>query len=330
MTAESLNWAKDVHPEIVKALRYFDGIGVRPTLRTVFYNLVSKEVIGNTKSTYKGLSKWLVTARQKGLVPWNAIEDTARNVYGNFNDNRFDDDIVQNNEDTLNRRLEAFNAENILRDFFDYMASHASVSKWADQPTIAEIWIEKEALAKTIVSWTESLGVNIRVNKGYSSWTFIYENCRVLSDRLRNHDKIVVFYLGDLDPSGVDMERFLKEALSFFKLDTDRVELRRLSITDEQVRKYNLPPRPDDAETLAKLKRDTRSAGYTGKFIVELDAMVAFVPEEFRDIITSAIKSVWEKSIYDNLRAKADEMNALIDKKLQEVKEQAKDLLRDL
>jgi len=325
-----LNWRKDVQPQIQKALDYFGSIGVKPTLRTLFYNLVSKNLIGNTKSTYKGLSKWLVQARKEGLVPWNALEDTARNVYGSFSDNRFADDIVQTNADDMDRRLESFNAENILKDFFDFYSSHAIVSKWADQPIVAEIWIEKEALAKTIVSWTENLGVQIRVNKGYSSWTFIYENCRVLKDRLLNHDKVRVFYLGDLDPSGVDMERFLKEALEFFDLDPSKVELKRLSITADQVRKYDLPPRPDDAETLAKLKRDPRTAAYRGEVIVELDAMVAFVPEEFRQLIIDAVKSVWDRDLYDKLKEQAAEYNAEMQTKLEEIKEKAKEILRNL
>lgn len=325
-----VDWRGEVHNSILKALDYFRSQGVRPTLRTLFYNLVSQNIIGNTKSTYKGLSKHLVYARKRGLVPWDALEDSARNVYGEFKDDRFDDDIVEYNETRLDEKLDDFNAETILEEFFDYVVRKASVKRWADQPTIAEIWIEKEALARTIASWTQHLGVQIRVNKGYSSWTFLYENCRQLQGYLRNHEKIVIFYLGDLDPSGVDMERFLVEALDFFGLDSSKVELRRLSITPEQVRRYNLPPRPDDAETIAKLARDPRTASYDHKFIVELDAMVAFVPEEFRKSILSAVKSVFDFDIYNDLKEQAKEHNEKIEAKLNEVKDQARDLLRDL
>jgi hypothetical protein len=327
-----VDWKGEVHDAIMKALRYFDSQSVRPTLRTLFYNLVSQNVIGNTKSTYKGLSRHLVQARQNGLVPWDALEDTARNVYGSFGDNRFDEDMVERNEERLARRLEELDAEALIEEFFSYVADRATVSRWADQPTIAELWIEKEALAKTIAAWTESYNVQIRVNKGYSSWTFLYENCRQLKSYLRDeyHEKIVIFYLGDLDPSGVDMERFLKEALDFFGLDSSRVELRRLSITADQVRKYNLPPRPDDAETIAKLARDPRTANYDQKFIVELDAMVAFVPEEFRKLITDAIKSVFDYDLYNKLREQAREMNEETAKLVAKIKEDAREKLRDL
>jgi len=303
----NINWSVDVQPHIDEALRFFSSQGVRPTLRTLFYNLVSKNLIGNTKSTYKGLSKWLVKARKDGLVSWLALEDSARNVYGDFSDYRFNEDIVEQNKEDLESKLESLDADEILREFFDYMVRKAKVDRWADQPTVAEIWIEKEALARTIQQWTAHLGVKIRVNKGYSSWTFLYENAQDLEQYLGEgvHTNVEVFYLGDLDPSGVDMERFLKETLEYFGLDSERVNVQRLSVTSEQVKKYNLPPRPDDAETLAKLERDPRTASYGLPFIVELDAMVAFVPQEFRQLILDAVNGCWDEQIYKDLKYEA-------------------------
>jgi len=279
---------------------------------------------------YKGLSKYLVGARKDGSVAWDALEDTARNVYGSFKDDCFSPDVVDRNQEDLDNKLGEFSAENLIDEFFDYVVTRAYVSRWAKQPIICELWIEKEALAKTIQAWTANLGVQIRVNKGYSSWTFLYNNVQALIGYLRNHESIKVFYLGDLDPSGVDMERFLHEVLEYFGLDDSKVELSRLAVTDGQVREYHLPPKPEDAETLAKLGRDPRTANYAGEFIVELDALVAFVPQEFRRTITDAIKGVWDRGIYDKLRVEADEKNEAIAKILDEVKEKAREALRDL
>lgn len=326
----NMNW-KLIEPKIQDALSYFQSQGVRPTLRTLYYNLVSQNIIGNTKSCYKSLSKYVVEMRKKRKIAWNALEDNARNVYGEFKDGCFSEDLVETNDRVLNEKLESFNAETILDEFFDYMRTRARVDRWANQPIVPELWIEKEALAKTVAAWTDRLNVKVRVNKGYSSWTFIYENARELVSILRNnHEKVAIFYLGDLDPSGVDMERFLKQALGYFGLDGSKIEFKRLCITDDHVREYNLPPRPEDAETLAKLRRDSRYASYDGEFIVELDAMVAFVPEEFRRIITEAIEGTFDRDIYDKLVKQAQEMNEKIQEILDDVKEQAKEKLRDL
>jgi hypothetical protein len=327
--SEQINWTV-VNTKIQEALRFFESQGVRPTLRTLYYNLVSQNIIGNTKSSYKGLSKHVVALRKSGAVSWNALEDSARNVYGTFEDGHFGADIIEDNDESLNLKLDSFNAENILNDFFDYSVNRARVSRWANQPIVCEFWIEKEALAKTIEAWTQAWGVKVRVNKGYSSWTFLYENCRELKRYLDDHEKVKIFYLGDMDPSGEDMERFLGEALNYFALDSGKVELTRLSVTDEQIRKYKLPPRPDDAETLAKLERDSRSKNYTGEFIVELDAMVAFVPEAFRNLIVEAVSSCWDESIYLKLREEARKLNEKITEMLAETKDKAKEKLRDL
>lgn len=313
-----------------EALQYFDDQGVKPTLRTLFYNLVSQNILGNTKSTYKGLSRKIVKARKDGVISWDALEDTARHVYGNMSDSCFGKEIVDNADEKLQEKLGDFNAEAILNDFFDYVVPWAHVSPWAKQPIVAEIWIEKEALAKTIQAWTENLKVNIRVNKGYSSWTFLYNNAQALQSVLEDHDEVIIYYLGDLDPSGVDMERFLKEALVYFALDSSRVKLKRLAITAAQVEEYHLPPKPEDAETLAKLKRDSRTAKYDRKYIVELDALVAYVPQEFKRLVREAIMDVWDRDLYNNLKREADEKNEEIQKLVDETKAKAKELLKAL
>ena len=48
------------------------------TLRQVYYQLVSRQVLKNNRSQYQALSKALVTARREGLIPWEWIEDRLR------------------------------------------------------------------------------------------------------------------------------------------------------------------------------------------------------------------------------------------------------------
>ena len=45
------------------------------TLRQVYYQLVSRQVVENNRSQYQALSKLLVTARREGEIPWEWIED---------------------------------------------------------------------------------------------------------------------------------------------------------------------------------------------------------------------------------------------------------------
>jgi len=324
-----VNWGKAL-VGVDEALKYFESLGVKPTLRTLFYNLYSKALIPNTRSAYQGLSKQLVKARKEGRYEWDFLEDKTRVAYGSLEDARFEDDVVETFEKRLVDKLERFDMESILREYFDYLRPWCTVLRWADQPLVCEIWIEKEALASTLQNWVGNWGLTIRVNRGYSSWTFIYNNVEALKYILQKHQKVVIYYLGDLDPSGVDIERFLNEALEYFGLDLDQVELKRLGVTSEQVTKYNLPPKPEDAETLAKLERDPRMATYEHSFIVELDALVAYVPEEFRRLVSEAIRSVWDDEIYQKLHDEALEKDVETKKLLEECKEKAREKMRHL
>jgi len=63
----------------------------------------------------------------------------------------------------------------------------------------------------------------------------------------------IVYYAGDLDPSGMDIERFLTDAIRYFELDVKQVRVQRVAVTEEQVDKFQLPSRPEDVETLTKL-----------------------------------------------------------------------------
>src|SRR5215470_10203517 len=48
------------------------------TVRQVFYQLVSRQVIENSRGAYQSVSKALVAARRDGTIPWEQIEDRLR------------------------------------------------------------------------------------------------------------------------------------------------------------------------------------------------------------------------------------------------------------
>ena len=48
------------------------------TVRQVYYQLVSRQVIKNSRSQYQAVSNALVDARKKGVIPWDWIEDRLR------------------------------------------------------------------------------------------------------------------------------------------------------------------------------------------------------------------------------------------------------------
>jgi len=320
---------KNVLNGVDSALEFFRGQGVKPTLRTLFYNLYSKALIPNTKTAYQSLSKQLVKARKEGRYAWDFLEDKTRVVLGSIEDMRFNDDVAEDFEKRLVEKLEELDLESILSDVFDYLKPWLNVGYWADQKVVVELWIEKEALASTMQTWTYSKYLPIRVNRGYSSWTFIYNNVQALKFSLDKHEKVVVLYLGDLDPSGVDIQRFLTESIEYLGVDPSKVELVRLGVTHDQVEKYKLPPTPEDAETLAKLERDPRKKTYAEQYVVELDALIAYVPSEFRRELLETIERFRDRDVYDKLQAKKKELEEKCNELLEEIKEKAREKIRE-
>jgi hypothetical protein len=75
---DKIDWRLVVCNYVIPALEWFQEQGITPTLRTLFYRLVSLQVIPNTKNSYKRLSKVLVKERKEGNVEWDAIADEGR------------------------------------------------------------------------------------------------------------------------------------------------------------------------------------------------------------------------------------------------------------
>jgi hypothetical protein len=158
-----INW-KCVLEEVKSALLWFKELGVTPTLRTMFYRLVSKEIIPNTEQSYKSLSSIIVKARKSRDIPWDSFSDQGRQV--------------------LFGTEEYVSPEQFIEIGIDYLrkASHAyMIPRWHSQKNYVEVWIEKQALADTFVSFLLNRQVNVVVNRGYASWSFLYENCERLA-----------------------------------------------------------------------------------------------------------------------------------------------------
>jgi hypothetical protein len=207
------------------------------TVRQVYYQLVSRQVIKNDRSQYQAVSNALVQARQEGFIPWEWIEDRLR-------------------------RPRAVSMWGSLPAFGDTVLSSYRRDVWGCQPRYIELWLEKDALSGIFEDVLEPYGVTLNVGQGYDGWSSIHN----ASKRYGTGGDVTVLYFGDFDPSGEDMVRSLKERLSFFKSSS---EIMKVAITYEDIALYNLPP------DFTKAK-DTRAKGFVTKYgnvAVELDAL---------------------------------------------------------
>lgn len=222
----------------------YQAQGFTLTLRQLYYQFVARALIPNTMQSYKRLGAIINDGRMAGLIDWEAIEDRTRNVQS-----------VATWDDP--------------EDIVDACARSFRVDRWADQPAHVEVWIEKEALVGVIEPVCAEHFVPFFACRGYTSQSEQWRAGNRLRRKYDHGKRVVVLHLGDHDPSGLDMTRDNDERLALFTGDEDAVEIRRLALNMDQVRKHRPPPNP------AK-ESDSRFADYIKKFgekSWELDAL---------------------------------------------------------
>jgi hypothetical protein len=261
-------------------IREYQQAGFTLTLRQLYYQFVSRDMLANKQSEYKRLGSIINDGRLAGEIDWDAIEDRTRHLreYSTF------DSPADAARETAKQYLE---------------------NLWDAQPTYAEVWIEKDALLGVIEPVCGRWRLPHFACRGYASQSELYVAGKRLAERVDRGQSVVIFHLGDHDPSGIDMTRDNRDRLHLFaagqpyegdELDeayTEQIEVVRLALNMDQVRQYNPPPNP------AK-DTDGRAAGYKdlyGSSSWELDALD---PKVIDKIIDGAVRSIVDPDRWDD------------------------------
>jgi hypothetical protein len=243
------------------------------TIRQLFYRLTVEGVIAKTEAEYKTVVRLTGEMRRAGDLPFDWIADSTRWM----------------------RKPTTYDS---IESALQITARTYRRSLWAENHQYVEIWIEKEALAGVVVDVTDEFDVPLMVTRGYPSLSFVQSAAEAMNAR----DQFTsVYYLGDHDPSGVDISRKLEEDLIDF---TDgRVSFERIAVTEHQILDLALPSRPTK-------KTDTRSKNFIGES-VELDAIPATA---LRDLVRDAIEDhVDEHQLKILQKTEAEERRQLLE-----------------
>ncbi len=200
-------------------------------------------------------------------------------------------------------------------DIIQASADQFRIDKWADQRNHVEVMVEKQALEGVLIPVCEELDVPFIANKGYSSSSALYEAGRRMHDAMREDKEVCVIYLGDHDPSGIDMSRDVQDRLRLFtnytEGDEQCVNLYRVALNMPQIKVLRPPENP------AKIT-DSRAKSYISRFgessweldAIEPRALAKLVRDQ---IITLRDDGAWEKSLEKENAMKA-ELQALAKK----------------
>jgi hypothetical protein len=237
--------------------------GFSLTVRQLYYQLVTQNVIPNTEASYKKIIRLISDARRAGLIDWNAIEDRTR-------------------------MLRVLNMWTHPRDVLHASASQFRMNPWDQQDTYVEVWFEKDALMGVFQKPCNTWRLPYFSCRGYASDSEVWAAAQRLAAESVGRD-VLILHFGDHDPSGLDMTRDIGDRVRLFASNVERrgeIEVRRLALTMEQVEEYQPPPNP------AK-ETDARFAGYQAQYgdeSWELDALTptvlaALIEDNVRDVI---------------------------------------------
>jgi hypothetical protein len=134
-----------------------------------------------------------------------------------------------------------------LADFADTVRDAYRLDFWAQLPEYVEVIVEKDTVAGKLVVVTREYDVPLHPTRGYNSTTFCWQIARGWDEIVK---PITVYYVGDHDPSGRDLERDIQERLKrFSKRPFDWV---RLGVNPEH---FSPRPRPGTPRRRCRARR---------------------------------------------------------------------------
>lgn len=223
---EPIKWQKrkrELFNKIIPIAEKFQDQDYKITLRQLHYQLVGRNLIKNTKSEYTKLGTLIKEARLSGLLDWDLIVDNLRTP----------------------KKMGEWDS---VKDIMESVYSSYRNKRHSIQKIHLEIWCEKDAMTSILEPITNKYHLNLMIDRGFGSTTMIYETAkRFLRESNQLTQEFVILYLGDHDPSGLNMVNDVQKRINMFlRISKDRFATRcnvkQIALTQEQCKKYNLPP----------------------------------------------------------------------------------------
>jgi hypothetical protein len=236
------------------------------TVRGVMYSVVSAGWLPDTaKTSYGRIQRLLNTLRKKGVIPFPWIVDNVRSTI----------------------KPSSWSG---LADFADTVAEAYRKDFWAQLPDYVEIIVEKDTVAGRVAPVTREFDVPLHPLRGYSSTSFAWG---IANGWKRIEKPITVYYVGDHDPSGRDIERSVIQSLREYSgRDFD---WHRLGVNPEHFEQFDIIP-------LAPKKKDRRYRKFVEEFGERCAEVEAIPANDLRQMVRDAIEQHIPQAEWDRLQ----------------------------
>jgi len=251
------------------------------TLRQLYYQFVTRELIPNNLKQYKRLGAIINDARMAGEIDWNAIVDRTRNL-----------------------RSPAFWSS--PRDILEACAQQFRLDMWFGQPHRPEVWVEKDALIGVVEKACGPLRVPFFSCRGYTSQSEMWGAAQRLLRYLDDDQRPYIIHLGDHDPSGVDMTRDIEARLRVFMGELGgELTVERVALNMPQIEKLDLPPNP------AKVA-DSRAEGYIARYGADSWELDALSPPVLTTIIKRSVLAIRDEELWASVTEDEEEQRGIL------------------
>jgi hypothetical protein len=262
----------------------YQAQGFTLTLRQLYYQFVSRDLLPNTLPSYKRLGVAVKKERRAGLISWDAIEDRTRNL------------ITRQHWDEP-------------RDVIEAAKASFAVDMWANQPCRPEVWVEKDALTGVLEPLCRSYDTPFFASRGNNSETEQEGACRRrFGAAIELGQRPIILHLADHDPNGLDMTRDIRARSEFFT--GLPVEVRRLALNRDQVERFDPPP------NFAK-ETDTRFKAYAAEYGPKCWELDALPPSVITGLIEAALLEIIDPDLWEQQLAREDAGRALLQRLLE-------------
>lgn len=227
------------------------------TVRQLYYQLVARDIIPNTLNDYKRVASIINDAKLAGLMDWDAIEDRTREFIS---------------------RTRWVDGPQILRA----AKNGFHMDMWANQQCRPFVIVEKEALVGVLEGVCNEFDIPLLAARGYPSGSVLREFAVESVGPACDHGQaVVIFHLGDHDPSGIDMSRDLEHRITLFS--DSAIQFERIALNMTQIRQQRPPENPAKAT-------DSRFSGYRRTYGTSSWELDALSPAYLADLISTKVQ----------------------------------------
>lgn len=208
------------------------------TLRQIYYQFVPLGF------NYQQIGNATKAGREYGLIDPSKIVDRSRPSYG-------------------------LNVWESPQELLETAAHGYKLDYWKDQPHKVEVWSEKDTLSEILQEEAEKYRVPVRVTRG---------NLSIGNKVAWSNPNAIILYFGDFDPSGLGIDRDLKnnQFLAYHRFE-------RIGLTLAQIQEHNLP-------SFKVKKSDNQAPAFIEKYGNRCWELDALPPDILRKLVREGIE----------------------------------------